>query len=501
MSAGSVEPRENDKVLPRSHAIFVKFKLKNSPAPDYITRTRKKEDQPDLLDDRDWTKLLTHQQTTYREIKRLAKILKIGVMSLFYPQASTPDDADQAIGILNRNRSRIDQTEKTVANDSGAGYKPNKQAAPLEKYLKIHIVPDDENLHAPVVYESLRKPDLWNARKSSLVENQETLTDEDQNDLRAFVQHIDNAIEAAKKTPDLKPAVDTNKAGTTINDPEQIIQAAYKYVGAQVNFAKNALKKLLGRLDDPEIKSEELVDLILRHPDQPLKPLDVIQTNIIEKIYADEKFSDDERKTIIRFCDYATCIALPQQELIQIQQQIDEQLPLIKVETHDRPLIILHFTRLLPMSDYQAHEEEDPRSIIEQMPRRKLIRKNFQEISIPAEVGAGRGAGPSYKDLFIGGLAIQLNIPGFDLNLSKAIEAATGQIQAKLLDWIKPAKAIRIAVFVDENRDHDIKELKKLFPEIFFIKLPEVFNTHSYYQINNHRSDIMAAIPSDRESH
>ena len=287
-----------------------------------------------------------------------------------------------------------------------------------------------------------------------------------------------------------------------IAEPEQIIQAAYKYVRTHGEVAKNSLKKLLsGIFHDPEIKAEELVDLILRHPDQPLKPLDVIQTNIIEKIYADEKFNDHERKTIIRFCDYATCIALPQQELVQIQRQIDEQTPLIKVETHDRPLIILHFTRLLPMSDYQAHEEEDPRSIIEQMPRRKLIRKNCQEISIPAEVGAGRGAGPSYKDLFIGGLAIQLNIPGFDLNLSKAIEAATGQIQAKLLDWIKPAKAIRIAVFVDENRDHDIKELKKLFPEIFFIKLPEVFNTHSYYQINNHRSDIMAAIPSDRESH
>ena len=500
MSADSVEPRETEKFFPRSHAIFVAFKKKSRDAPGYITKTTARE--PDLLDDRHWTSLLTHEQTSYRVIKILAVLLKCDANSFFYPHTLTPDRADQAIRALRENRSRKIKADKNDAKKLGMNYKPNKHPAKLEEHLKAHINPDDNNLHAPVVYESLRKPDQWDARRSSLLNNRENLTEEDQKDLLAFIRHIDAAFEEEKNRPAPKPAIGTNNAGTIVPHSEQIIQEAYEYVRASGNIAQNALKKLLGGVfNDPEINSKQLVDLILRHTDHPHHPLVVIQTNVIEKVREGEKFDPAERKAIIRFCDYATCIALPERELAEIQRQIDAQRALIEVETQDRPLIILHFARLLPTSDYQAHQAEDPRSIIDQMPHRKLIRKNFQEISIPAEAGAGRGAGPSYKDLFIGGLAIQLNIPVIDLNSSKAIAAATGEIQAQILNWIDPEISVRIAVFVEENRDSDIRELKKLFPQIFFIKLPEIFTTDSYHLITTRRKTITAAIHSDRESH
>lgn len=502
MSTGSVEPKETDKVRPRSHAIFDAFKRKMKNAPNYITRTKSKRDQPELLDERDWTKLLTHEQTTYREIKKLAKILKENnVSSFFYQYSSTLVHADEAIRILNLNRSLSINNEKALAKTANTEYKTNKQAALLEKYLKIHIITEDDNLHAPVVYESLRKPDQWDARKSSLVNNQENLTKEDQKDLLTFIRHIDNAIEAAKKTPDLKPAVDTNKAGTTITDPEQIIQAAYEYVRGHGDSAKNALKKLLGLLDDAEIKSDELVDRIFEDRDVPHQPLDVIQKNVIAKNRSGEKFSPAERETIIRFCDFATCIALPERELSEIQRQIDKSLALIQVETQDRPLIILHFARLLPTSNYQAASRPDSRRILDQIADRQLIPKNLQEIPIPPEGGAGKPATTSYQNQFIAGLAIQLGIPVFDPDSPQAIAAATGMIHAQLQGWIDPDIAIRIAVFVEENRDHDIRELKKLFPQIFFIKLPEVFTTPSYHPITTRRNTIMATIHPDRESH
>jgi hypothetical protein len=252
---------------------------------------------------------------------------------------------------------------------------------------------------------------------------------------------------------------------------------------------------------DPEIKSNELVDLILKHPDAPHEPLKVIQKNVLVKIKSGEKFDSAERKAIIRFCDFATCIALPERELFEIQRQIDESLALIQVDTQDRPLIILHFARLLPTSDYQADSRQDPRRILDQIAHRQLIPKNFQEISVPAEGGAGAAATTSYQNQFIGGLAIQLGIPVFDPDSPQAIAAATGMIQVQLQGWIDPDIAIRIAVFVEENRDHDIRELKKLFPQIFFIKLPEVFTTPSYHPITTRRNTIMAAIHSDRESH
>ena len=115
-----------------------------------------------------------------------------------------------------------------------------------------------------------------------------------------FIQHIDNAIEAANKPPDLKPAVDTNKAGTTITDPEavtnpqKIIQAAYQYVQTQGDSAKDALKKLLkGVFKDPEIKSNQLVDLILKHPDAPHEPLNVIQGHDGSKSIAFDDYRDN----------------------------------------------------------------------------------------------------------------------------------------------------------------------------------------------------------------
>jgi len=499
MSAGSDEPKENVKFFPRSHAIFVAFKKRSRPAPGYITKTTARE--PDLLDDRQWTSLLTHEQTPYSVIKKLAVLLKCDANSFFYPHNSTPDHADQAIQALRENRSRKIEAAKNEAKKSGTDYKPNKHPAKLEQHLKTHINPDDNNLHAPVVRESLRKPDQWGSRKSSLINNQENLTEQDQKDLLAFIRHIEAAFEEEKNRPAPKPAVDANKAGTTIADPEQIIQAAYEYVRGRGDSAKNALKKLLGRLDDPEIKSNELVDLILKHPDVPHQPLDVIQKNVIAKIRSGEKFSPAERETIIRFCDFATCIALPQRELSEIQRQIDKSLALIQVKTQDRPLIILHFARLLPTSNYQAASRPDSRRILDQIADRQLIPKNLQEIPIPPEGGAGKPATTSYQNQFIAGLAIQLGIPVFDPDSPQAIAAATGMIHAQLQGWIDPDIAIRIAVFVEEYRDHDIRELKKLFPQIFFIKLPEVFTTPSYHPITTRRNTIMAAIHSDRESH
>ena len=500
MSADSVEPRETEKFFPRSHAIFVAFKKKSRPAPGYITKTTARE--PDLLDDRQWTSLLTHEQTSHRMIKMLAGLLKCDANSFFYPHASTPDHADQAIHALRENRSRKIEADKNEAMKSGTDYNPNKHPAKLEEHLKAHINPDDNNLHAPVVYESLRKPDQWDARRSSLLNNRENLTEEDQKDLLAFIRHIDAAFDEEKNRPAPKPAGGVNKTGTTITEPEQIIQAAYQYVQTQGDSAKDALKKLLkGVFKDPEIKSNELVDLILKHPGAPHEPLKVIQKNVLTKIQSGEKFDSAERKAIIRFCDFATCIALPERELFEIQRQIDESLALIQVDTQDRPLIILHFARLLPTSDYQAESRQDPRRILDQIAHRQLIPKNLQEISVPAEGGAGAAATTSYQNQFIGGLAIQLGIPVFDPDSPQAIAAATGQIQAHLRDWVDPDIAIRIAVFVEENRDHDISKLKKLFPEIFFIKLPEIFTTDSYHLITTRRNTITAAIHSDRESH
>ena len=499
MSADSVEPRETEKFFPRSHAIFDAFKKKSRDAPGYITKTTARE--PDLLDDRHWTSLLTHEQTSHRVIKMLAVLLKCDANSFFYPHASTPDHADQAIHALRENRSRKIEADKNEAKKSGTDYKPNKHPAKLEEHLKTHINPDDNNLHVPVVYESLRKPDQWDARRSSLLNNRENLTEEDQKDLLAFIRHIDAAFEEEKNRPAPKPAGSVNKTGTTITGAEEIIQAAYQYVRAHRDIAKNALIKLLGPSDESEITSNELVDLILKHPDQPHQPLVVIQKNVLTKIRSGEKFSPAEREIIIRFCDFATCIALPERELFKIQRQIDESLALIQVDTQDRPLIILHFARLLPTSDYQAESRQDPRRILDQIAHRQLIPKNLKEISVPAEGGAGAAATTSYQNQFIGGLAIQLGIPVFDPDSPQAIAAATGQIQAHLRDWVDPDIAIRIAVFVEENRDHDISKLKKLFPEIFFIKLPEIFTTDSYHLITTRRNTIMAAIPSDRESH
>ena len=492
MSAGSVEPKNNYRFLPRSHKIFAELKAMSK------TRTGVPKNIKNKLTPFVLTQFFTFEQITYQKFKELGELLKKSPDAFFYPDGSTPDDADQAIKVLRENRSRRDAKAKALADKSKARFSADPAAAELEIYLKNNIKPPyhlDTYLHIPVVYELLEISTMWTDRKSNLLNDCGELTPEHQTDLKTFIQHIDNAIEAAKKPPDLKPAVDTNKAGTTITDPEavtnpqKIIQAAYQYVQTQGDSAKDALKKLLkGVFKDPEIKSNQLVDLILKHPDAPHEPLNVIQKNVLAKNRSGEKFSPAERETIIRFCDFATCIALPKHELAEIQRQIEKKRALIQVGTQDRPLIILHFARLLPTSDYQSELRQDQPRILDQIRDRQLIPKNLQEISVPAEAGAGKGAVPSYIDLFIGGMALQLGIPGFDINSAPQIENTKKSVKADLK--LLQDSAIRIVVFVDENRDREIEELNKMFPEIFFIGLPKEFTTDSYRQIITLRKTI-----------
>ena len=85
-------------------------------------------------------------------------------------------------------------------------------------------------------------------------------------------------------------------------------------------------------------------------------------------------------------------------------------------------------------------------------------------------------------------MALQLGIPGFDINSAPQIENTKKSVKADLK--LLQDSAIRIVVFVDENRDREIEELNKMFPEIFFIGLPKEFTTDSYRQIITLRKTI-----------
>ena len=441
-----------------------------------------------LIHHKEWSGMVRGEKQSLACFGKVAAILKVDASTLYYGDAMI-EPGDVAIGVL-------------------AGQVPSR----LWEFLETILVDAPAHKYVGAVYHLVRQgtESFVSFRSTAETESKKWPT-EDQPLVAEFFDLISAAIK--QRTSPIDPprrqggletlnehsvpqgGVETFSAA----DAEPIFEAASVYL-ENTPGAKECLCDLLDVMMNHSLTTKMLVDNLLRDPD----PLGRLRIAVLSKVNPDRgKFrtglNETQRETIIRFRDYATCLVIPQEQLQNIQRQIKANEALIQVGTSDRPLIILHFARLMSVADYHAKAPDEEKRIIEQTSKQIIpvnLQKIMQSAQLPPDAGVSKGRMSAYVQNFIGGLAFELGIPGFDYDSDAAINAAIEAIGEKLVDWRNPAYQITIGVFVSEERGDDIKCLKDIFPEILFIQLPKIYNSAAYHRIDGRRNEIAATIDS-----
>lgn len=298
-----------------------------------------------------------------------------------------------------------------------------------------------------------------------------------------------NGLASTRQNPDGQADHATTRI---INKP--ILEAANTFLTHNSDaaiFLKELYKLNPGAGVDSIVKSVLEVD-------DPLHRLWAVVMTQINKSRPSLRLTPEQGDCIRRFCDYATCLVLPHDQLLIFREQMRNEL--VRVNTNDQRVILLHFVAEWAVAAFD--KPHDQRRIVEKTDNQVIpshsskIASHFQ---VPGEIGAGGKRGgrnnhasskPDFVKAFIRGLALELAIPGFQEGTDAAIGELKTAINEKLNSWLDlPGFPIRLVIFGDEARTNDNKELKSDFPQLFFVQLPS--NNHrAYVTIGNRRGDI-----------